>query len=318
MLSIVAYLDGSPGHDKQTRAILRALGEMTPVEVRFIALPAETGSLRLCRWFIHFCTPARRGSVKEDVDLIIGAGRKTHLSMLRHKKNLSPRPRVIVCMAPGRLLIDRFDLCFVPRHDSAKAAENILRTIGPPCLPVNKRRHGKEKGLILVGGIDEKSHFWESEKIVGRVKALLDRSGDGEWTVSSSRRTPEKTVRRLESVVAERKRGVFFRAENTPSGWIEAQYDLNMTVWVTADSVSMVYEALAAGCRVGVLPVEWKRKNNKFERGLSFLREKNYIRFYDEWLAGDDFPAESAELNEASRCAREILRRWWPERLPSR
>jgi uncharacterized protein len=313
-LSIVAYLDGRPGHDKQTRAVVHALEGMTAVEVRFVLMSPEPWLRRLISWVRYCCGPVPRQTIEEGIDLAIGAGRRTHLPLLRHKKN-SPRTRVVACMAPDRMLIDRFDLCLVPYHDKTGAAENIVKTAGPPCLSSNRRGHGLEKGLILIGGIDAKSHYWDSEKIIEQVKKIMDRDDGREWTLSSSRRTPEATIEQLARVVAGRMGAVFFRAEDTPPGWIEEQYDRNHTVWVTADSVSMIYEALAAGCRVGVLPVAWKKKNNKFERGLALLRERNLVLFFDEWLGGAVFSAEESELDEASRCAREILERWWPERL---
>ena len=108
----------------------------------------------------------------------------------------------------------------------------------------------------------------------------------------------------------------FFRSEDTPKGWIEEQYALNKTVWVTADSISMVYEALNGGCSVGILPVEWLKQDNKFVRSLAMLREKKMIVEFDDWQTGNQLPEPPAEtFHEAWRCAREILRRWWPERL---
>ena len=108
----------------------------------------------------------------------------------------------------------------------------------------------------------------------------------------------------------------FFRAEDTPPGWIEEQYHENSLAWVTADSVSMVYEALSAGCRVGILPVRWKRGSNKFQRSLSFLAERKLVRFYDGASTELPHAGEKPAFNEALRCAAEILSRWWPESSP--
>jgi hypothetical protein len=78
----------------------------------------------------------------------------------------------------------------------------------------------------------------------------------------------------------------------------------------------MVYEALNGGCSVGILPVEWLKSNNKFERSLDMLRQKKMIVEYSDWQNGAGLPEPPAEpFNEACRCAREILRRWWPDRL---
>jgi hypothetical protein len=77
----------------------------------------------------------------------------------------------------------------------------------------------------------------------------------------------------------------------------------------------MVYEALTAGCRVGILPVRWRRKENKFQKSLDFLITNNYVTIYDTWLTAGHFTATGVRLDEASRCAQELLRRWWPIRL---
>ena len=41
-----------------------------------------------------------------------------------------------------------------------------------------------------------------------------------------------------------------------PQGWIFEQMQLAETVYVTEDSVSMIFEALTAGCRVGVIAMD--------------------------------------------------------------
>ena len=107
----------------------------------------------------------------------------------------------------------------------------------------------------------------------------------------------------------------FFRADSTPPGWIEERYHESSIAWITADSVSMVYEALSAGCKVGILPVKWKHEDNKFQRSLSILSGRKMIVYLDDWLAGHPLPKVEASFNEARRCANEILNRWWPERI---
>ena len=102
---------------------------------------------------------------------------------------------------------------------------------------------------------------------------------------------------------------------DTGPGWIEKEYERNQTVWVTADSMSMVFEALSAGCRVGLLPVTWKHANNKFQHSADDLKRDGAVVTFEEWKNGKASWALSKPFNEAQRCAKEILRRWWPERL---
>jgi len=321
-LSITAYFDGRPGHEKQTRSILNALSELTPIEVAVVKISVAPARY-LKDWvtyLLSFFQGKGQGGGALPVDLIIGTGSHTHIPMLLAKKKRmasAPGPvRVVTCMTPDIMLRNKFDLCFIPMHDVPSLKENVFVTYGPPAPVKSEGRHKDSKGLILVGGIDTKSHVWESEEIISQIQKIINKNPEIEWTVSSSPRTPEDTSENLEAIAAGMGRISFFRSEDTPAGWIEEQYAQNQTVWVTADSISMVYEALSAGCSVGILPVNWLHRDNKFNKSLQFLTEKGMIVDFNAWHKGASMPTQKNEkFNESLRCAREILRRWWPERL---
>lgn len=314
-LSVVAYTDGRPGHEKQTRAVLAALEGMTPLRVKTCALAPASGWRRLVQGVkaLAWQGGSSPGFEPRRIDLIIGTGSTTHLPMIALKRHC--RGRLVTCMSPDPLLRRWFDLCLVPRHDTPPVRENILPTFGPPCMKGSSSRHDPRRGLILAGGIDPKSHQWDPAAFMAQVSKLQVRMPDMHWTISSSPRTPADTVERLHRFAGDRRNVTFFRAEETPRGWIEAAYEVHSQVWVTADSVSMVYEALTAGCRVGILPVAWNRPQNKFQKGIDDLTDYGLVLAYDRWQEGDSWAATPKPLNEAERCASEILRRWWPTRL---
>jgi mitochondrial fission protein ELM1 len=316
-LRIVSFWDGRLGHEKQTRGVLTALAKLTALEevprtVHFLSRAERTRS-----WLFFFAAlirpvgPETGGNL---ADLIIGTGSATHIPMLLFKKKCA-RARMVTCMTPDFPFRGRMDLCFVPRHDRQKLRDNIFETIGPPNNVEYADTHDPRRGLILVGGLDPKSHHWDSGTLMDQVKTLVKRGPDCRWTISSSPRTPSETLRKLEDLAARISGVEFYSSLNTPAGWIEQQYLQNFTVWVTADSVSMVYEALTAGCRVAILPVSWRQKDNKFQQNLDFLITNNYVTPYDTWLTAGHFTATGVRLDEASRCAQELLRRWWPNRL---
>ena len=319
-LSVLGFLDGRPGHEKQTRGIIKALGGLTPLSVSYENIPEPSFFASLKQWgnwIASFFLPGRTNP-EVPVDVIIGTGSRTHIPMLLYKKNctahFSATPKVITCMTPNFPLTGMFDLCFVPRHDTCRNDNNVFVTVGPPSTALSEGRHVREKGLLLVGGVDEKSHTWDSESVFSQVRTIVADGPEICWTISSSPRTPEETMAMLEEFAAKEDGVTFFRAEETPAGWIEEEYSKNQTVWVTADSVSMVYEALTAGCSVGVLPVAWKQEKNKFQQGLDYLYEKKMVTSFASWLGGNKKMPQAHSLNEAGRCAEEILRRWWPER----
>ena len=321
-LSIVAFFDGRLGHEKQTQSILNALADLTPIDVDTIKVSVDSSAF-FKNWVTYLLPILQRDKqerILHPVDLIIGTGTHTHIPMLTRKKLQCKSPeeqvRVITCMTPDVLLRNKFDLCCIPMHDEPLAEGNVFVTQGPPGPVMFEKRHKPDRGLILVGGVDTKSHIWKSEEVAAQIRTIIDENPTMQWTVSSSPRTPEDICEKLEEMAGTMQQLSFFRSKDTPAGWVEEQYACNGTVWVTADSVSMVYEALTAGCSVGVLPVEWLRQENKFNKSLNFLTEKKMIVDFAAWQQGTPMPTlKDEQLNESLRCAREILRRWWPDRL---
>lgn len=313
-LNIIAVMDGRPGHEKQTEGIIKFLSEITQINVSRIII---SNSLRdkLFAWvkmILSFVCKQRKPS-DSSADLVIGTGSNTHAVVIKLGK--IHRARTVICMSPSFPLKRFFDLCCVPEHDGVTPAGNILETVGPPNLSVNQNRHDAGKGLILVGGVDEKSHIWNSENILKHIEKIIEKDCQIKWVISSSPRTPEDMEKNL-LILSDRYKEVdFLRFSDTQSGWIEKQYSLNQTVWVTADSMSMVYEALSAGCTVGVIPVEWKKKQSKFALSERKLIENKIVTHYAEWLNSSRLVRSRENLNEAQKCAREILKRWWMERL---
>jgi len=317
-LHITAFFDGSPGHDKQTDGVLRALQKLTPLSITHIKT-LQSGLLRSIKdWLDYFkaaVTPENSEHAADTVDLIIGTGAHTHIPMLLYKKKHPAK--VVTCMNPGFPLLKKIDLCFIPQHDEVKLAkaENVYLTVGPPVISEAKGVHAQQKGLLLIGGVDKKSHHWDLDSLRAQVYTILERKAFMQWTISSSPRTPDDTMLMLRKVAADNPNVTFYASKETPQGWIEKIYAECNIVWVTADSISMVYEALASRCSVGLLPVKWKRKNSKFQRSITFLIETKRVITYQMWVAGHPM-VQGAVLNEAQRCAKEILRRWWPDRLP--
>jgi uncharacterized protein len=309
LLKVAVFLDGSPGHEKQTLGIVRALQHLHPLEVTEIkidhASPWQDVSVWL-RYFLGMDFPST--AAQKPYDILIGTGAHTHIPMLSCKRHSGAFS--IVCMAPSWVLRSGFDLCCIPQHDGVETGENVFLTVGPPNYSEAKTGHDRNKALILLGGVDTKSHNWSSEDIGSYVRDLVSKGHEKEWTISSSPRTPEETVSLVERISEQFDNITFFRYENTPTGWVEKQYCLNGRVWVTADSMSMVYEALSAGCHVGIIPVIWKNQQNKFKRSETYLLEQGLVVSFSDWQAGIARWRLRAPLNEAGRCAEEIMRRW--------
>ncbi len=309
-LWIGVFYDGRPGHEKQTQGILDSLSKRIPIFTTEFIIERKSMINEAVNWLLYFLIPQRSLDKQEQkFDLLIGTGSRTHIPMLELKKKYGIP--VITAMSPSPLLLNRFDLCFVPVHDGLSDRTNVCQTIGPPNVSTVGDHHDSDKGLILIGGIDEKSHYWNSDILKKQLLNLFNDPTVRQWTVASSPRTPKQTCEMVEIVAGNNQNVSFFPFETTEKGWIEQQYNLNKYIWVTADSMSMVYEALSAGCHVGLLPVKWRKEKSKFRRSENFLIDQGYVIAFDAWISdkGKKWPSKGG-LNEADRCAQEIIKRF--------
>jgi hypothetical protein len=93
---------------------------------------------------------------------------------------------------------------------------------------------------------------------------------------------------------------------STDSEWLPARLSEASEVWVSEDSVSMIYEALTAGAQLGLLRVQ-RAKDNRVTSAVDALVDRGWAGVPGQWrlAAGPDQP-----LNEAARCANWIKDQW--------
>ncbi len=308
---VTALLDGRPGHEKQTKGILHALSTLVDIEVTYQKVPFNSVIVDFLTFLKIIFQVQKTSSLPQSPQLLIGTGRRTHLPLLQLKKKYGCP--VITCMSPSLVLRKQFDLCFIPYHDEIKEGSNVFHTIGPPNTSTSEGEHKTEEGLILLGGKDY-SHYWNTDDIKRIVEDIVTADKTTNWTISSSPRTPASTVSMLKKLDDNFCNCTFFDYKDTPAGWIEEKYAQCQRVWVTADSMSMVYEAMSAGCRVGLIPVKWKKKKSKFAKSQRQLIEEKRVITYEYWFQnGRKWQENISILNESDRCANEIVRRWWPK-----
>jgi mitochondrial fission protein ELM1 len=264
------------------------------------------------------------GAGLPDPDLIIGAGHRTHVSMLAARR--ARGGRVVVLMKPS-LPMRCFDLCVVPGHDRPGRRENVLVTQGVLSRQYVACAKDPSLGLVRIGGPSR--HFdWTDRQVVEQIASLVGHDPDRQWTVATSGRTPAgfiETLREeLASLLLRDAVPPFVREGGGPrpgrgtsivgwhesdDGWLTAQLAITPVVWVTEDSVSMLYEALSAGAAVGLITLS-RHGSNRITLGVDALIAAGQVTTCRAWRAGKPLPAPAAKLNEALRCAREILKRW--------
>lgn len=289
---ILIISDGKPGHRNQSMGLAEAIARRTSVE---ISEREPMGRFEALRLFLGGALP----QLDDCPDLLIGAGHDTHLTLLALRKLY--RVPAIVLMKPS-IPMGFFDLCLVPEHDQPPKRPNIIVTKGA----LNRMRPGTKQpgtGVVLIGGPSK--HFnWDETGILAQVRALLEHA-QRNWLIGSSRRTPACTEQALSELCGDR----FVPAAATGPDWLPQQLARAEVCWVTQDSASMVYEALTADCRVGVLPLTGDT-DSRISKGVEQLTAQGMVVRAPDWsMTG--LTASGIVLNEAERCAEEVLRREW-------
>ncbi len=298
-LVIWRFYDGRPGHDNQTFGLVNALSSLEKTECYNLEAPATGACLFSC---LTKSFPAGKSLPKPD--LIIGAGHKTHLALLVARKIFGGN--TVVVMRPT-LPADWFDLCVIPDHDKPPIKANIFITHGAINNISPGNQHNDKMGLILIGG-PSKHCDWNTDLLIQQLETLMSRTPETVWQIADSGRTPEET-RDLLGEFSEKKKIVYMISESTPAEWIAKQLEQCGTVWVTADSISMIYESLTAGAKTGILPVP-QNKKNKIDGVINELDRARMITRYSDWLSGQEFRLPPGGFNEALRTASEIIQRF--------
>ena len=87
------------------------------------------------------------------------------------------------------------------------------------------------------------------------------------------------------------------------------------TIWVSEDSVSMIYEALTSGASCGLIGLP-RVKATRVARGIAQMVADGSLVYARDWLDGAPMPCATHPLNEAKRCARLIRSRWFANDSP--
>lgn len=297
-LPILLLRDGKPGHENQSLGLIEAIERLTPVAVERLHL--EQGSLRE---LLRLRTP------QPPPALVVGTGHRTHLPMLEISRRTDAF--CVVLMKPS-LPSALFDLCILPEHDLGPGSPppQVITSNGalnrvPPPGTLEKRG-----GLILLGG-PSKRHGWEENTVFEAVKTIVSSRGDRPWRATDSRRSLPGTLEGLSKVCPAL---ATYPCEATGPEWVPQRLAEAAEVWVSEDSVSMIYESLSSGARVGLLPAPAPRQD-RVTRAVSDLAARGWVTRFADWSPGSELPAPPAVLREADRCARLVLDRFFPDLL---
>jgi len=290
--------DGKRGHENQTRGLIRALSRLQPLECIEVDVHQQGAT-----WLDYLTGRAPKLSSLPAPDLIIGAGSLTHATILAAGR-VTGAPTLLL-MAPPRGLTSFFDLCIVPQHDQRKGA-NIIETTGAINMVEANLDKIAQSGLFLIGGPSQ-HHSWDEPSLLKQISTIVSSNPELQWKLTTSRRTPSSTTEKLLSLQGDQL--TVIPVEETDADWLPRQLAGSAYVWVTEDSVSMVYEALSSGAKVGLLPVPRKTKTSRVIRGLDSLKQSNHILSYSANQTDLTTFECPPPLNEAERVAKIVAGR---------
>jgi uncharacterized protein len=293
-LQLWLITDNKPGHRNQLEGLTNALAELKPIEHHWY-----DAGLTLSARLQTIVSMYKAVQIKKP-DLIIAAGHNTHLLLLIGRFLFGGKS--IVLMRPS-LPLRLFDLALIPQHDGHFQQNNVISTLGAinkikPC-----QTHDKTKGLFLIGG-PSKHHGWNSRQMAEQIETIIDSAPDIRWKLTTSRRTPGDFLPLLNHL--KKKLTIIPHTETGPD-WLPNQLCESGFVWVSEDSVSMIYEGLTSGASTGLLEVPIL-KNGRIQQGIQDLLTANTLYRVNDWPNKTVIPQPTLHLNEARRCAKLILR----------
>ena len=287
--------DGKPGHDNQSKALVSAFKGL--VDCSEVKIDAYSLKLGLYNFLLKKFPP---GAGLPTPDIILAAGHNTHLPLLCSKRACGGK--TVLLMKPS-LPVSLFDWCIIPSHDRPPDKANIIITKGAPNLLTRSKKLSASNGLILIGG-PSKHFYWNTSQLVSQINEIIRTQPHISWKIADSRRTPAEFLARLKPLADEKV--MFVDHETTDSDEFVRLYESAGIVWVTQDSVSMIYEALSCGCQVGLLSMPVKKTGKISEESCRLIHDRRVTTF-DEWHKTGKMHLNEHELNEAMRCAKLLI-----------
>ena len=290
--------DHKPGHLNQMRGLTASLGELMPVQGFKVPAPSRWAS-----WCELATVRFPAGDRLPAPDLILGAGHATHVAVLAARRACGGKAVVLMKPTLPRSL---FDLCLVPRHDNVADSPNVVQTLGVLNNVIRSdHSHDSNQGLFLIGG-PSSAHRWDDESMIGQIATIVEADPSISWKLTTSRRTPESFSKNL--VARDLGNLTLVSHAKTSSTWVPDQLVSAGQVWVSSDSVSMVYESVTSGAAVGVLEVPCHRRGRVWA-GIDELLSEGWATRYSAWQKHKALTPVQENLNEARRCAEIVSRR---------
>ena len=260
------FKDSKIGHEKQVRAILDNLA----CSEDFILEEISSNNpiwLELLLYMLKI-----RPKIDSIPDVIIGAGSKTNIPMLRHK--LHKKTKVISVMKP-QFFQKRFDLILAPRHEFLAIPVNVHTYIGS-IAKVRISNNLENIGLIVIGGINR--HFdFNHDHILLQINFITSLYPEINWIVFNSRRTPQKfntEIKKNKDI----KKFVNFNENFEP---LDNYISKAKIKFVTPDSINMIFESLSSSGETFLFQMK-KFKDNKITMLIEDIKINKFVGYLEK------------------------------------
>ena len=294
-LNIWRVTDGKSGHDSQSAGLCKAIADLSSSTQFDLTANSLTSCLKS---FIS--QKFADGNRLPDPDIIIGAGHGTHLTMLSAKR--VRKGKIVVIMKPS-LPLNFFDICVIPKHDAPPKKKNVIETNGALNTLEFNNNKSKNLGLILIGG-PSKHYKWDSKLIISQIGTVVSRCKEINWTISSSPRTPKNMMSKI--LASNYKNVDILDFNNSFNKNIRKLIFMAKNIWVSPDSISMIYESLTSGASIGLFEMLKKRKNRIYTSVDNLIIE-NHVTTFGAWEKTNVLQTNNLNLSESKRCASIIL-----------
>ncbi len=260
------FKDSKIGHEKQVHAILGnlALTQSLDIEEIFVTNPVW---LELFLYFLKI--KPKKNSIP---DIIIGAGSKTTIPMLRYKTN--NKTKVISVMKP-QFYESKFDLIFAPRHDFKKVPDNVFTYIGS-LSKINLSKNLEDVGLIIIGGTNKHFNF-DDNYLITQIDFIVSLFPHIDWIVFNSRRTPKSFNEKVQKNISIAK----FVDVNENFEPLDEYLAKAKLKFVTPDSVNMIFESLSSSGETYLFDLRSSKKN-KITKLIDEVKRNRYAGFVEE------------------------------------
>lgn len=293
MITLWCITDDKPGHKNQLKGLLQAMAEQTKLDFYWLSISNQHD------WQPLSLPPPT---------LIVAVGSHTHLPAL--KLRWRHGGKLIVMMKPWlpRFL---FDLCLIPRHDGIADSQRVVTTAGAINAVPQSTQSDNQAGLILIGG-PSKHYGWSDAETIEQIMTLVcgpHTNPQMTWQLTTSRRTPASFLSELGLAVSSRGKPLKLSVipfEQTDPNWLMDRYEHCGHIWVTEDSVSMVYESLSSGAKTGIIQVP-RLRTNRVSQGLDQLITQGQVMQLN--TAQTQNTTKPRPLREADRVAKEVIKR---------